>query len=150
MFTKDILKDMDTDRAPIRERFVQMELEMVDQMHRAGVPFLAGTDTAAGVHVFPGFSLHEEIAFFVKAGFTPMEALQTATRNPAQFLGRLEDLGTVEAGKIADLVLLEANPLDDIHNTQEISAVVLVGRFFSRKDLDEMLQRVQAAAAASK
>lgn len=150
MFTKDILKDMDTDPAPIRERFVQMELEMVNQMHRAGVPFLAGTDTAAGVHVFPGFSLHEEIAFFVKAGFTPMEALQTATRNPAQFLGRLEDLGTVEAGKIADLVLLDANPLDDIHNTQKINAVVLAGRFFSRKELDKMLQRVQAAAAASK
>jgi len=150
MFTKDILKDMDTDPAPIRERFVQMELEMVDQMHRAGVPFLAGTDTAAGVHVFPGFSLHEEIAFFVKAGFTPMEALQTATRNPAQFLGRLEDLGTVEAGKIADLVLLDANPLDDIPNTQKINAVVLAGRFFSRKDLDEMLQRVQVAAAATK
>ena len=150
MFTREILKDMDTDPAPIRERFVQMELEIVDQMHRAGVPFLAGTDTAAGVHVFPGFSLHEELAFFVKAGFTPMEALQTATRNPAQFLGRLEDLGTVEAGKIADLVLLDANPLADIHNTQKINAVVVAGRFFSRKELDEMLQRVQAAAAASK
>jgi imidazolonepropionase-like amidohydrolase len=150
MFTRDILKDMDTDPAPIRERFVQMELEIVGQMHRANVPFLAGTDTAAGVHVFPGFSLHEEMAFFVKAGFTPMEALHTATRNPAQFLGRLEDLGTVEAGKIADLVLLDANPLDDIHNTQKINAVVVAGRFFSRKQLDEMLQRVQAAAAASK
>jgi len=150
MFTRDILKDMDTDPAPIRERFVQMELEIVNQMHRAGVPFLAGTDTAAGVHVFPGFSLHEELAFFVKAGFTPMEALQTATRNPALFLGRLEDLGTVEAGKIADLVLLDANPLDDIHNTQKIDAVVWAGRFFSRKELDEMLWRVQVAAAASK
>jgi imidazolonepropionase-like amidohydrolase len=150
MFTKDILKDMDTDPAPIRERFVQMELEIVDQMHRAGVPFLAGTDTAAGFHVFPGFSLHEELAFFVKAGFTPMEALQTATRNPAQFLGRLEDFGTVEAGKIADLVLLDANPLDDIHNTQKIDGVVLAGRFFSRKELEEMLQRIQAAAAASR
>jgi imidazolonepropionase-like amidohydrolase len=144
------LKEMDTDPAPIRERFVQMELEIVDQMHRAGVPFLAGTDTAAGVHVFPGFSLHEELAFFVQAGFTPIEALQTATRNPAQFLGRLRDLGTVEAGKIADLVLLDANPLDDIHNTRKINAVVLAGRFFSRKELDEMLERVQAAAATSR
>jgi imidazolonepropionase-like amidohydrolase len=150
MFTKDILKEMDTDPAPIRERFVQMELEIVDQMHRAGVPFLTGTDTAAGVHVFPGFSVHEELAFFVKAGFTPMEALQTATRNPAQFLGRLRDLGTVEAGKIADLVLLDANPLDDIHNTQKIDAVVLAGRLFSRKELDGMLRRVQVGAAGSK
>ena len=149
MFTRDIFKEMDTDPAAIRERFVQMELEMVGQMHRAGVPFLAGTDTAAGVHVFPGFSLHDELAYFVKAGFTPMEALQTATRNPAQFFGR-EDMGTVEASKNADLVLLEANPLDDIRNTQKINAVVLAGRWFSRKDLDDMLRRAQEAAATSK
>jgi imidazolonepropionase-like amidohydrolase len=150
MFTKDILKDMDTDPKAVRERFVQMELEMALAMHRAGVPFLAGTDTAAGVHVFPGFSLHEELALFVKAGFTPMEALQTATRNPAQFLERTADFGTVEKGKLADLVLLYANPLDDIHNTQKIAAVVLAGRYLSRHDLDEMLSQVKAAAAKSK
>jgi imidazolonepropionase-like amidohydrolase len=150
MFTKDILKDIDTDPVSVRERFTQMELEIVNKMHRAGVPFMAGTDTAAGVHVFPGFSLHDELAFFVKAGFTPMEALQTATRNPAHFLGRLSDLGTVEKGKLADLILLDANPLDDIHNTQKIRGVVLDGRFFSRADLDAMLHRVEADAAVSK
>ena len=150
MFTKDILKDMDIDPAPVRERFVQMELEIVNKMHRAGVPFMAGTDTAAGVHVFPGFSLHEELGFFVKAGFTPLEALQTATLNPAQFLGRLADMGTVAKGKLADLVLLEANPLDDIHNTLKINAVVLNGRFFSRKELDDLLHAVELAAGASK
>jgi imidazolonepropionase-like amidohydrolase len=149
-FTRDILKDMDTDPLPVRQRFVQMELEMTLAMHRAGVPFLAGTDTAAGVHIFPGFSLHDELALFVQAGLTPVEALQTATRNPAQFLGRLSDLGTVQAGKIADLVLLDANPLDDIHNTRKIRAVVLAGRYLSRSDLDEMLHRVEIAAAASK
>jgi glycosidase len=73
-----------------------------------------------------------------------------AIDNPAQFLGRLRDLGTVEAGKIADLALLDANPLDDIHNTRKINSVVLAGRFFSRKELDEMLERVQAAAATSR
>jgi len=119
-------------------------------MHRAGVPFLAGTDTAAGVHIFPGFSLHQELALFVQAGFTPMEALQTATRNPAQFFGRLSDMGTVQTGKIADLVLLDANPLDDIQNTRKIQAVVLAGRYFSRSDLDTMLHQVESAAAASK
>ena len=150
MFTKDILKDLDTDPVSTRERFTQMELEVVSRMHRAGVPFMAGTDTAAGVHVFPGFSLHDELAFFVKAGFTPMEALQTGTRNPAQFLGRLSDLGTVQKGKLADLVLLDANPLDDIHNTQKIRGVVLAGRFFSRDELDAMLHAVESAAAASK
>jgi len=150
MFTRDIVKDMDTDPLPVRKRFVQMELEMTLAMHRAGVPFMAGTDTAAGVHVFPGFSLHEELARFVQAGLTPMEALQTATRNPAQFLGKLSEVGTIETGKIADLVLLDANPLDDIHNTRKIRAVVLSGRYFLRTDLDEMLHQVEVAAAASK
>ncbi len=150
MFTRDIMKDMDTDPLPVRKRFVQMELEMTLAMHRAGVPLMAGTDTAAGVHIFPGFSLHDEMALFVQAGLTPMEALQTATRNPAQFMGRLSDMGTVEKGKLADLVLLDANPLDDIHNSRKIQAVVLAGRYFSRTDLDEMLKQVEAAAAASK
>lgn len=150
MFTKDILKDMDTDPASVRERFTQMELEMVNRMHRAGVPFMAGTDTAAGVHVFPGFSLHQEMALFVKAGFTPREALQTATWNPARFLDRRSQLGTVEKGKFADLVLLDANPLDDIHNTEKIWGVVLAGRFFSRADLDATLHRVEADASVSK
>jgi imidazolonepropionase-like amidohydrolase len=148
MFVSDIMKTMDTDPLAVRQRFVQMELDMTLAMFRAGVPFLAGTDTAAGVHVFPGFSLHDELALFVKAGLTPMQALQTATRNPAEFMGRLADLGTVEKGKAADLVLLDANPLDDIVNTRKIRAVVLAGRYFSRADLDRMLKGVEAAAAA--
>jgi imidazolonepropionase-like amidohydrolase len=149
MFVRDIMKDMDTDPLPVRKRFVQMELEMTLAMFRAGVPFMAGTDTAAGVHVFPGFSLHQELALFVQAGLTPMQALQTATRNPAEFMGRLADLGTVEKGKMADLVLLDANPLEDIANTRAIRAVVLAGRYFSRADLDRMLKGVEGAAAAA-
>jgi imidazolonepropionase-like amidohydrolase len=149
MFVRDIMKDMDTDPLPVRKRFVQMELEMTLAMFRAGVPFMAGTDTAAGVHVFPGFSLHQELALFVQAGLTPMQALQTATRNPAEFMGRLADLGTVEKGKVADLVLLDANPLEDIANTRAIRAVVLAGRYFSRADLDRMLKGVGGAAAAA-
>jgi imidazolonepropionase-like amidohydrolase len=140
---------MDTDPLPVRERFVQMELEMTLAMHRAGVPFMAGTDTAAGVHVFPGFSLHDELGLFVKAGMTPLEALQTATWNPAKFMDALSDMGTVEKGKWADLILLDANPLDDISNTRKIRAVVLAGRYLARNDLDKMLHQVEAAAAAS-
>ena len=149
MFTSEISKHWSTDPLRDRERFVEKELEIVGEMHRAGVPFLAGTDTAAGVRVFPGFSLHDELTLFVKAGFTPLEALQTATLNPAQYLG-LADTGTVERGKRADLVLLDANPLDDISNTRKIRAVVLAGRFLSRDDLDGLLRRVVQAAAKSK
>ena len=147
MFVKSILSDMDTDPLPVRKHFVQMELDMTLAMFRAGVPFMAGTDTAAGVHIFPGFSLHQELALFVQAGLTPIQALQTATRNPAQFMGRLADMGTVEKGKLADLVLLDANPLDDIANTRRIRAVVLAGRYFGRADLDHMLKQVEKAAA---
>jgi hypothetical protein len=150
MFKKDILETMDTDPLPVRQRFVQMELEMTLAMFRAGVPFMAGTDTAAGIHIFPGFSLHQELALFVKAGLTPMQALQTATLSPAKFLGTTADMGTVEKGKIADLVLLDANPLEDINNTRKIQAVVLAGRYFSRAQLDEMLHGVELAAADAK
>jgi imidazolonepropionase-like amidohydrolase len=146
MFVKDILKDMDTDPLPVRKQFVQMELNMTLAMYRAGVPFLAGTDTAAGVHIFPGFSLHQELALFVQAGLTPLQALQTATLNPAKFMNRLADLGTVERGKLADLVLLDANPLEDIANSKRIHAVVLAGRYLDRAELDRLLSGAERAA----
>jgi imidazolonepropionase-like amidohydrolase len=112
------------------------------------VPFLAGTDTAAGVYVFPGFSLHEELELFVKAGFTAREALETATTHPAKFLEREEELGGVDRGKLADLVLLDANPLEDIRNTRKIFGVVANGRLFTRTDLDALLQKVEDEARA--
>jgi imidazolonepropionase-like amidohydrolase len=148
MFVRAILQDMDTDPLPVRKKFVQMELDMTLAMFSAGVPFMAGTDTAAGVHIFPGFSLHDELALFVRAGLTPMQALQTATLNPAKFMDRLADLGTVEQGKLADLVLLDASPLEDIANTRKIRAVVLAGRYLDRPELDRMLKSVEQAAAA--
>ena len=102
-----------------RKRLYQKERELVSLMHRAGVRFLAGTDTP-NPYCFPGFSLHDELALLVTAGFSPLEALQTATRNPAVFFGVEKELGTIEPGKRADLVLLNANPLEDIHNTRKI------------------------------
>jgi imidazolonepropionase-like amidohydrolase len=147
MFVREIMEGMDTDPLPVRRRFVQMELDMTLAMFRAGVPFMAGTDTAAGVHVFPGFSLHEELALFVQAGLTPLQALQTATLNPARFMGRLADMGSVAEGKVADLVLLDDNPLDNIHNTRRIRGVLLAGRYFDRAALDRMLKGVAKAAA---
>src|SRR6266699_6229980 len=94
----------------VRGRLWQKQLEVVRRMNEAGVPFVAGTDLGTA-YIYPGFSLHDELTLFVEAGFTPLEALRAATRNPAEFLGLLDSLGTVEKGKIADLVLLNANPL---------------------------------------
>jgi len=149
MFTRDILSGWSTDPVADREKFFQAELKMVGEMNKAGVPILAGTDTAAGVRVYPGFSLHEELELLVKAGLTPMEALQAATLNAGRYLG-LTDTGTIEKGKRADLVLLDSNPLADIKNTRKIRSVVLAGRYFSREDLDHLLKEVEEEAAKSK
>lgn len=146
-FTQGILADLDTDPVADRCRFVQKELDVIRAMRDAHVPLMAGTDTAAGVDVLPGFSLHTELEYFVEAGLSPMEALQTATRNPAEFLGLLRELGTVEKNKTANLVLLDANPLEDIRNTRKVWAVFLNGRLLTRQDLDEELERISAFAA---
>jgi len=130
----------------VRRKFLEKELEVVGLLHKAGVPFLAGTDTPPGVYIFPGFSLHEELQRFVAAGFTPLEALQTATLNPARFFGTEEQMGTIEKGKLADLVLLSANPLQDITNTQKIAAVIVNGHYYSSKDLEKILAGVERAA----
>jgi imidazolonepropionase-like amidohydrolase len=145
-FTDEILQEFASEDLRTRQRFVAKELEVVKAMHDVGIQFLAGTDTAPGVYIFPGFSLHEELQRFVAAGFTPLEALQTATLNPARFLGMDDRLGTVTKGKLADLVLLDANPLDDIRNTQKIDAVIVNGRYLSRADLDRLLLGVETAA----
>ena len=145
-FTDEITQGYGTDDLATRKKFIEKELEVVGMLHKAGVPFLAGTDTPAGVHIFPGYSLHEELQRFVAAGFTPLEALQTATINPARFFGIEDQTGTVEKGKFADLVLLSANPLEDIANTQKIAAVIVNGRYLRRADLDKMVGRVEAAA----
>ncbi len=120
-------------------------LDLVGAIRRADVELLAGTDTP-NPYCFPGFSLHDELALLVKAGLTPMEALQTATRNPAKFLGLLDSLGTVEQGKIADLVLLDADPLAEITNTQKIYAVVANGKLIDKAAMQTMLAQAEAAA----
>lgn len=142
----DVIKKTYVDSPDVRKKFVDKELEVVQALHKAGVPFLAGTDTPPVPYVFPGFSLHEELQRFVAAGFTPLEALQTATINPARFFQMENQFGTVEKGKFADLVFLDANPLDDIRNTQKVAAVILNGRYFSKADLQKILQRVEESA----
>lgn len=119
------------------------EMQLVVEMGRTGVGILAATDCTAA-YVIPGFSLHDELALFVEAGLSPMAALQTATRNPAEYLGELDQHGTIEKGKLANLILLDANPLKDIKNTTRINAVIQNGRYVSRNDLDKMLADVEA------
>lgn len=114
--------------------------------HRAGVTILAGTDAWA-VYDFPGSDLHSELWHLVQAGLTPLEALRTATLSPARFFKVADSLGSIRPGKLADLVLLEANPLTDIGNTERIAGVVTNGRYLDRAALEAI--KVEAARVAS-
>lgn len=108
------------------------------EMHRAGVRMLAGTDVGA-LLMLPGFGLHDELAMLVEqVGMTPMEALQAATRNPAEFFRVQDSFGTIEPGKRADLVLLDADPLDDVRNTRQVRAVMVNGQLLDRETLDRL------------
>ena len=128
------------------KRQYENDRKLTGEMHRAGVRLLAGSDSLDR-YVFPGSSLQYELRELVAAGLTPQEALQTASENPAEFFGR-KDVGTIAAGLRADMVLLDADPSQNIENTQKISGVILTGRFLSRKDLDALLEKARAAAAA--
>jgi imidazolonepropionase-like amidohydrolase len=117
------------------------------EMHRAGVTVVAGTDIGAPLLV-PGFSLHDELALLVSAGFTPTEALAAATEQAARVLRLADSLGTVATGQVADLVLLDADPRADIGNTRRIAGVIVNGRWLDRKALDAMLATVAAEAGS--
>jgi imidazolonepropionase-like amidohydrolase len=114
------------------------------ELKQAGVKLLAGTDMPQAF-VYPGFSLHQELELLVRSGLTPLEALRTATYNPAEFLGALDSLGTVAQGKVADLLLLDANPLDDIRNTRRIAVVIANGRVFDQAARAQLLKDVKSA-----
>jgi predicted amidohydrolase YtcJ len=117
----------------------------VREMHEAGMEILAGSDVAV-LNIYPGSSLHDEMQLFVTAlGMTPAEALERATRRSARFLGIGDSVGTVERGKIADLVLLEADPLADVSNTRRIAAVVLRGTLYDASGISTLLAGVAAA-----
>lgn len=128
-----------------RKRILSESAKVVGLANEMGVPILAGTDLAAG-YVYPGSSLHNELVMLVGAGLSPLEALQAATLNPANLFPSLQ-AGAVKPGNRADLLLLDANPLEDIRNTQKIRAVVLQGKVLDSTDLDELL--FQAAQLAS-
>ncbi len=139
------LKEMTAEDWAASRTDFQQEVKLVGRMHRAGVSILAGTDMG-NPFCFPGFSLHDELALLVEAGLSPMAALQSATSDAARFMGQLDSRGTIEVGKIADLVLLDKNPLADIHNTRSIRAIVLNGKIMPRATLDAMLAEAEAWA----
>ncbi len=111
---------------------LEKELALIGALHRAGVTIVVGTDQAV-----PGHSVHREIELYVKAGFTPLEAIQAATIVPARVMGVDKEVGTVEAGKRADLILLDANPLDDIHNIRTVRCVIANGMLYDAAKLWE-------------
>ena len=117
-------------------------------MGAAGVKLMTGSDFGANPLLFPGWGVHDEMALLVKAGLTPMESIQAATRNPAMFLGLDKSVGTIEKGKVADMVVLSANPLEDINNTRKVNAVIFQGRMFDRAELNRMLASVAATTGS--
>jgi imidazolonepropionase-like amidohydrolase len=121
-------------------------LGLIKTMYDLKIPFLAGTDAPAGYDLVPGASLHRELQLFVRAGLTPLQALQTATLNPAVYFGKTADWGTIAVGKTADLVVLRANPLADIANTRAVAAVVADGRYYSPRELDRLRIRIMELA----
>ncbi len=122
----------------------QNDLKITRVLHESGVQMLAGSDSLDPLN-FPGSSLHEELSLLVEAGSTPTQALRAATAGPAEFF-KTQDWGTIAPGRIADLVLLEANPLEDIRHSRKISAVVVGGKFLDRAALDRLLAEARAAA----
>jgi imidazolonepropionase-like amidohydrolase len=121
---------------------------LLRSLHAGGVKILTGTDLSPWVGGVPGFAVHDELRLLVAAGLSPADALRAATLNPALFFNATDSLGAVKRGRLADLVLLDANPLEEIRNSLRINAVFSNGRFYDRAALDRLLGQAQAVAAA--
>jgi imidazolonepropionase-like amidohydrolase len=122
-------------------RMIAVRRKLIKALHTAGAGLLLGSD-APQVWNVPGFSTHRELESLVAAGLTPWQALETGTRNVAAYFGTLKETGTVEAGKRADLVLLEADPLADIRNTTKRAGVMVRGRWLPQAEIRERLDAV--------
>jgi imidazolonepropionase-like amidohydrolase len=132
---------VDVGSRPSWPGYLAAQEKMVPALNDSGGLLMSGTDASLAVLV-PGFSLHDELETMVDVGLTPYDVLKTSTYNPALYLGELDEFGTVEEGKRADLLLLEANPLEEITNTRQIAGTMVRGRWYSRTDLDLMLEAV--------
>jgi imidazolonepropionase-like amidohydrolase len=119
--------------------------QMVRQMNEAGIPMMTGTDLMCPGLV-PGYSVHEEMLIWQEAGIPPADILRSATLVPVQVMGLEDRLGNISEGKTASMILVRANPLEDIRNAQQIESVFLRGQYFSREDLDRLLKEASALA----
>ena len=142
---KQRIATMPPENFVLLQRVADIAKTLVTQLHQARVPLLTGTD-AMDSDVIPGLSVHQELERFVRAGLTPLAALQTATRNPARYFGTLAESGTIERGKRADLLLLDADPLHDISNTQKIHAIIQNGKLIDATQRAALLKRVTTFA----
>ena len=137
---RDVQTDANYD-ARTAARAVALRQQLIRELHRSGAGLLLGSDSPQIFNV-PGFAIHHELEYLVDAGLTPFQALQTGTVNPAEFFGRRGEFGAVQTGVEADLILLDANPFDDIGNTRRIHGVMLRGRWLSRAELDDLLDKL--------
>ncbi|HZW59802.1 MAG TPA: amidohydrolase family protein [Woeseiaceae bacterium] len=138
---RELQSSADFDRA-VADRAIELRRALIRELHRQGAGLLLGSD-APQVFNVPGFSLHRELHYLVVSGLTPYEALQTGTIAAARWFGVSGEAGTVAVGKRADLVLLDDNPLADIANSRRVHGVMLRGRWFDRRRLDELLSRYE-------
>lgn len=122
----------------VHAELYRLAMDNVRQAHNAGIRIVAGTDSG-DTYVFPGFAIHDELAELVRAGLAPMDALRSATIDAARFSGRAREYGSIEAGKVADMILLDANPLTDIRNTGNIAGLFFNGQYLNRAALDQLL-----------
>ena len=136
LFTQKV----DADDKKIIQHSEELQLQMTKIYDQAGVPMLAGSDS--GIWLIPGFSLHQEFDLLARAGLTPLKVLQMTTLNGAKFVNREATMGSVAEGKQADLVLLEGNPIESVHNFHAIYAVVRAGHYYSKDTLEAMKQKV--------
>jgi imidazolonepropionase-like amidohydrolase len=140
----------DRARLTARSRMRDLHADMVRRLYRAGVPLLAGSDAVPAYPLtVPGFTLHDELGALVGAGLTPAAALRAATLEPARYLDATDSLGTVTRGKLADLVVLDADPLADVRNIARIRMVVVNGRVIDAAERTRLLAAVERAAGAA-
>lgn len=132
---------MDVEITPFHIDYTKWLFKMVGKVHQAKIDIMAGTDCPI-FFLTPGRSLHQELAVLVQAGLSPLDAIKTATLNPARYFGLEDELGSIQENMWADLVILDANPLEDINNTQRINAVMKQGKYYDRNALDEKLSKL--------